>query len=145
MKIKFEENNEVLPKNQLRLFGYNEYFEAFAKLYKKRKLPNSILLSGLNGLGKATFAYHFINFILSENEQKPYSKNDYLINYDNFSYKYLIANTHPNFFLIENEVSEKNIKIEKIRKLSQFINKSTYSKGQKCINFGTRKFSKSIV
>ena len=44
---KTDENLEiVLPKNQLRLYGYEYYFNSFIKLYKKNKLPNTILLSG---------------------------------------------------------------------------------------------------
>ena len=30
------------------------------------------MLSGAKGLGKATFAYHFINFLLSDNTKKEY-------------------------------------------------------------------------
>jgi len=45
------EDIEIVPaKNQLRLFGFEDYFNFFIKLYKKKKLPNSILLSGLKGL-----------------------------------------------------------------------------------------------
>ena len=54
----------VLPKNQLRLFGYEYHFNSFIQLYHKKKLPNTILLSGPQGSGKATFAYHFINYLL---------------------------------------------------------------------------------
>ena len=93
------ENIEVLsPKNQLYLFGYDDYFKFFIKLFQKGKLPNTILLSGLKGSGKATFAYHFVNYVLSYNEQKKYSFNNFTINPDNKSYKLLCNNTHPNFF-----------------------------------------------
>ena len=46
--------------NQLNLFGYNEIFNTFIKLYDKEKLPNTILLNGPKGSGKATFVYHFV-------------------------------------------------------------------------------------
>ena len=59
-------NTEILsPKNQLQLFGFDDYFNVFIKLFHKSKLPNTILLSGLKGSGKATFAFHFINYLLS--------------------------------------------------------------------------------
>ena len=53
------------------------YFNFFDKLYQKNKLPNSILLSGNKGLGKATFAYHFINFLLSQGEENKYIKKNF--------------------------------------------------------------------
>ena len=37
------ENSEIIsPKNQLNLFGYENYFNLFAKLFSKNKLPNII-------------------------------------------------------------------------------------------------------
>jgi len=65
------EDIEIVPaKNQLRLFGFEDYFNFFIKLYQKKELPNIILLSGPKGLGKSTFAYHIINYLLSNNEKK---------------------------------------------------------------------------
>jgi DNA polymerase-3 subunit delta' len=99
--IKENENLEIiLPKNQLHLFGYEYYFNSFINLYQKNKLPNTILLSGPEGSGKATFAYHFINYLLSHNEKNEYSVENFTINPDNKSYKNLCNNTHPNFSLL---------------------------------------------
>ena len=68
-----EINLEVLkPKNQLFLYGYKKYFDTFIKLYEKRKLPNSIMITGLKGLGKSTFIYHFANHLLSLHEKEKY-------------------------------------------------------------------------
>ena len=53
-----------LPNRQEKLFLYSKYFKLFIKLYKNNLLPNKILFTGQLGLGKSTFAYHFINFIL---------------------------------------------------------------------------------
>ena len=128
------EDVEIVPaKNQLRLFGFEDYFNSFIKLYEKKVLPNSILLTGSKGLGKSTFAYHFINFLLSSNEKEKYSVKDYFINESNLSYKLLNTNVHPNFFLIENNALEKDIKIEQVRNLLKFLNKSTYTRNLKVV------------
>ena len=92
----------ILPKNQLQLYGYEYYFNSFIKLYQKRRLPNTILLSGSKGSGKATFAYHFVNYLLSHNEQDKYSVDKFVINNDNKSYKSLCNHTNPNFLQLEN-------------------------------------------
>ena len=123
----------VSAKNQLRLFGFENYFSSFIQLYEKEKLPNSILFSGPKGLGKSTFAYHIINYLLSKNEERKYSVKDFSIDETNLSYKLLTANVHPNFFLIENNLLEKDIKIEQVRSLSEFLNKSTYTRDLKII------------
>ena len=128
------ENIEILsPKNQLQLFGYDDYFNSFIKLFHKNKLPNTILLSGLKGSGKATFAYHFINYLLSYKEQNKYSTNNFTIHPDNKSYKSLCNNTHPNFFSLEDNALEENIKIDNVRDMLRFLNKSTYYSNIKII------------
>ena len=51
------------PAYQLSLYGYHSEFCNFIDLYKNKKLPNKILLSGQKGIGKSTLAYHIINCI----------------------------------------------------------------------------------
>ena len=75
------------PRGQSRLYGYDDYFHSFRNLYKKNKLPNVILLSGQKGLGKSTFAYHFINYLLSKSEENEYSLKDFTINTNNSTFK----------------------------------------------------------
>ena len=103
MKATKEDIEIVLPKNQLHLFGFNDYFNFFVELYEKKKLPNSMLLSGPKGLGKSTFAYHIINYLLSQNEERKYSIRDFAIDKDNSSYRQLSSNIQTNFFEYLNE------------------------------------------
>jgi len=133
MKTTNEEIEIVSSKSQLRLFGFRNHFNSFIKLYEKKELPNSILLSGSKGLGKSTFAYHIINYLLSKNEERQYSIKDLVIDETNLSYRLLSANTHPNFFLIENNLLERDIKIEQVRNLLKFLSKTTYTRNLKII------------
>ena len=123
----------TLPKNQIELFGYEYFFSTFIALYQRNKLPNTILLSGPKGSGKATFAYHFINYIFSFKEENKYLLNNFTINPDNNSYINLCNETHPNFFLLENSTHGEDIKIENIRNALQFLSKSTYSSDIKIV------------
>jgi len=129
-----EINLEVLkPKNQLFLYGYKKYFDTFIKLYEKRKLPNSIMITGLKGLGKSTFIYHFANHLLSLHEKEKYLINDFCINTSNHSYNLINKNIHPNFFILENNSQKGDIKIDQVRSLLKFVNKSTYLQDLKII------------
>ena len=133
MKIKKDIANIKNPKKQLTLFGYERYFNSFIKLFHLGKLPKAILLTGPKGLGKSTFLYHFINFILSTNEEKKYSIKNQQIDKGNLSYKLLSNNTHPNFFLLDKHLSDNEIKIENVRLLRKFLTKTSYSKNLKLI------------
>ena len=105
MNINENIENIVAPKYQLKLFGYEKYFNTFIKMADKNVLPNTILLSGPKGLGKSTFVYHFVNYLLSKNEKNKYTLENFSINPDNKSYKNICNFTHPNFFLVERKDS----------------------------------------
>ena len=128
---KLMENNE--PKNQLKLYGYENYFYSFKNLYEKKKLPNIILLSGQKGLGKSTFAYHFINYLLSQNDENKYSLDNFTIDSNNSTFKLIQQQIHPNFTLLDSDTAKENIKIEQVRNLLKLLSKSTYSKDIKIV------------
>ena len=67
------------PANQLFLYGHHLEFNNFIDLYKNKKLPNKILLSGEKGIGKSTLAYHIINRILSFDEDYSYDEKNFQI------------------------------------------------------------------
>lgn len=122
-----KEKNFCEPIDQLSLYGYDDYFTSFKNLYEKNKLPNTILLTGQKGIGKSTFAYHFINYLLSQEENDKYILENFTINENNPSFKLIHNQVHPNFFLLKNSLSDENIKIDQARSLIKFLNKSTYS------------------
>ena len=107
------------PKNQTILFGLKIFLDELITLYKLKKLPNKILLSGQKGLGKCTMAYHLINFVLSEGEEFSYNTNKNEINPLNRSYKLIQSNSNTNFDLIDVGSDRKNIDIDQIRNLIQ--------------------------
>ncbi len=121
------------PNNQLKLYGYEDYFNKFINLYENKSLPNVILLSGSKGIGKSTFAYHYINYLLSRGESNPYSINNFKINNTNNSFYLMQNNIHPNFFLLDSIDDSENIKIEQTRNLLKYLNKTTYLKDIKII------------
>ena len=133
MKIKKSDLKILPPLNQIQLYGYDKYFNFFDKLMEMNKLPNNLLISGAKGLGKATFVYHFINYFLSKNEENKYLIHDFQVNEKNKSYNLLCKNVHPNIFLINNNLLEKNIKVDQIRSLLKFLAKSAYKQNYKIV------------
>ena len=99
------------PINQTNLFSLDNYLLEFVELYKKKRLPTKILLSGDKGLGKSTLAFHLANYILSINEEHPYIINESKINPDNKSYKLTINGLNPNLLLVDTLSEKKKILI----------------------------------
>ena len=116
------------PSNQLSLYGHHSEFCNFINLYKNKKLPNKILLSGEKGIGKSTLAYHVINHILSFDEDHPYDEKNFRINPENKSFKLILNKSNPNFILIDIDEDKKSIDINQIRNLISTLNKSSFNK-----------------
>ena len=115
------------PANQLSLYGHHLEFCNFIDLYKNKKLPNKILLSGEKGIGKSTLAYHIINCILSLNEDHFYDEKNFKINPDNKSFKLILNKSNPNFISIDIDHDKKSIDINQIRNLILTLNKSSFN------------------
>ena len=115
----------IEPINQIKLFGLTKYFIELSVLYENNKLPNKILLSGQKGLGKSTLSYHFINYVLSKDEEYSYDFDNFKINQDNRSFKTILNKSNPNFFLVDINFEKKVIDINQIRVLINKLNKSS--------------------
>ncbi len=123
------------PLNQTNIFSLDNYFLEFIELYKKKKLPTKILLSGDKGFGKSTLAFHLVNYILSINDEYPYSVEEFKINPDNRSYKLTINGSNPNLYLVDTLSDKKNIDINQIRELITILNKSSFNNKERFIIF----------
>jgi len=117
--------NDLKPINQTKLFGLDNFFFEFVNLFEKNNLPNKILLSGQKGLGKSTLAYHFINYVLSKDEEFGYDIKNFEINTNNRSFKTIINKSNLNLFLIDTDPEKKTIDINQIRDLISKLNKSS--------------------
>ena len=122
----------MLNYNQ-KLFSHNKLFNHFLNLDTSNKLPSRILLTGKEGIGKSTFALHFINYLFSRNESTKYNLSINTINTESKSYNLINNLTHPNFYFVQRRDEKKNIDIEQIRLMIGFLNKSSFNDCKKII------------
>ena len=133
MKYKDEQNLVLKSFEQLYLYGFNYKFDLFKKLFINKKMPKCTLFTGPKGIGKATFAYHLVNYILSLEEKHSYSVVEHKINSKNQSFNLLNSNIHPNFYLLNTVDYEGEIKIEHVRNLLRFLRNTTYNNNFKLV------------
>ena len=124
---------ELKSSNQKQLFSYKNTFLDIVNLYNQKKLPNKILFSGPKGIGKATFAYHLINYIFSKDEESNYDIDNLQINDSNKSFKLVLNQTHPNFHLIDLLDEKKIIEISQIRDMINYANKSAFNNKERIV------------
>jgi len=119
--------NFIEPQNQTKLYGLEKFISELFKLYENNNLPTKILLSGQKGLGKSTLAYHFINYVLSKDEEFKYDIKSFEINPDNQSFKTILNKSNINLSVVDVDPEKKTIDIDQIRKLILSLNKSSFN------------------
>ena len=124
---------ELKSNNQKKLLSYKKSFLDIVKLYNQKRLPNKIIFSGPKGIGKATFAYHLINFIFSKDEEDNYDIDNLKIIESNRSFNLLLSKTHPNFHLIDLMDEKKIIEISQIREMINYANKSAFNNKERIV------------
>ena len=122
--------NNLEPINQTKLYGLDNYLHELIKLYKNNTYPNKILISGQKGIGKSTLAYHFINYILTLNEDNNYDLQNLTINTESSQFKTILNNSNTNLISIDVSSDKKMIDISQIRQLITQLNKSSFNKKQ---------------
>jgi DNA polymerase III gamma/tau subunit len=84
------------------LIGFGSIKSALLDSYNHQKLHHAILLNGKKGIGKSSFAKEFaLKILRSENA------------------------THPDLLLIEKEAEKKEITVDKIRTIADFVNQTS--------------------
>ncbi len=117
--------------NSFNLFGLNDNFKFFSSLYKKKKLPKVLMLTGNKGSGKSTLVNHFLFSIFDENNYD----NERLIYYkkSNFLNQFK-DNIFPNIIYFKGSEFI-NTKIQDIRDLKTKIFQSTISNNERFVIF----------
>ena len=116
------------PINQTKLYGLEKYFTELVNFYKNGNYPNKILFSGQKGVGKATLAFHFINYVLTINDEKKYDIESYQINSESSEFKTINNKSNTNLITIDVNEDKKSIDINQIRELIINLNKSSFNK-----------------
>lgn len=94
------------------------------------KIPHAILLAGQKGIGKWHFAEALADYLLCDTPKADLACGQCR------SCQLLLAGTHPDKQAFIPEDAEKAIKIDQIRQLSTFVNKTAQQGGRKVVLLG---------
>ena len=101
--------------------GNNKLIENLLHCHQNKTLSNSLIFSGQKGIGKTTLAFSLIKEIYNNLSSQRLNNTNLIYN-----------NTHPNIRFLINKYDEKNNKLSKnisinqIRDLENFLNQSTF-------------------
>ena len=121
------------PRESSVLFGHEKAFGLFSEAWRNNRLHHAWLLSGQNGVGKATLAYHLAKLVLAR-EQQEGGKNNKKLQEPSWTSvpkgidAELVRNdSHPNLFVLRRSWNSKTkkisgrISVDDIRRLHPFL------------------------
>ena len=112
----------LTPSTNPHLFGHEALQTSLLEEYRRGTLHHALLLTGPQGIGKATLAYHAARLLLGDGrwEMSP----------ENSVFKRISAHSHTDLLVVEPEFNEKKqelakeISVEQAREVAQFLSKT---------------------
>ncbi len=95
-----------LPRNNPYVLGHDAAEQLFLQAWKNNALHNSWLISGIEGIGKATLAYKFARFVLAADDKQRENYTNLDISPSNQVYKLIAGNAHPDLKIIERDYTD---------------------------------------
>lgn len=96
----------ILPKNNSYLLGQEKAEQILLEGWRNNSLHNSWLISGIEGIGKATLAYRFAKFLLAADAGKKEQYTSLEISENNSVFKLVVNNAHPDLKIIERDYTD---------------------------------------
>jgi DNA polymerase-3 subunit delta' len=113
------------------LIGHQKAFASLNNFYEKDCLNPCWILNGQRGIGKATFAYQFALYLLSQNPHNPQGLSKSLVE------RQIHVGSYPNLLVVEKPVNEgeadKEIPLEEAKKVLPFLNQSAVIPGWRVV------------
>ena len=114
------------PREVSELFGHRESEVMFAHLAASDRLHHAWLLSGEEGVGKATFAYRLARYLFAEVSERP-EDGTLAIAEDALAFKQTRTLAHPNLFVLRRQLNPQTkrpgltIPVDEVRRLGRFL------------------------
>jgi DNA polymerase III subunit delta' len=135
------------------LCGHHEAEDMFLKAWKADSLHNSLMITGPEGIGKATLAYRMARFLLAADESKKEAYLSLELPESNADFRLVANRSHPNLKIIERDFIDTDkkkiikaikdgealsddelqnlkksavIKVDEIRTINEFLGKKSF-------------------
>ncbi len=111
------------PRQQHDLVGHDAAEQQIVQAMAGGRLPHAWLITGSEGVGKATLAYRFARAILANKK----NGNDLSVSPDASAAKLMAASSHPDLLILERPFDEKKgrylqtIPVDDVRKIAPFL------------------------
>ena len=145
--------NKVQPYENSYFIGHEEAERMFLNAWKNSNIHNSWIISGLNGIGKATLAYRIARFLLSADENNRQDYTSLNVDENNPTFRLIANQAHPDLKVIERDFIDSDkkkiikaikegeamdeealgelkksavIKVDEVRTINEFLGKKSF-------------------
>lgn len=106
---------------------FDDRFAHLAQLHRDNRLPHALLLHGMPGIGKAGFAKSFAQYLLCHQPQAQGACGQCK------ACELNAAGSHPDLFWLEPEEPGKQLKVDQVRALGEFIYSTAQQGGYRVV------------
>ncbi|MGK0248695.1 MAG: DNA polymerase-3 subunit delta' [Oleispira sp.] len=101
----------------------NDLWQGLVKRYHGAGLPHALLLLGNEGTGRRSLGFKLAKFLLCQASDKKAAQSSLYCDQCH-SCKLMDAGSHPDYFICNQEAKGKQIKVDTVRKLNDFMSKT---------------------
>jgi DNA polymerase-3 subunit delta' len=137
--IAFEEPESLpQPRNVESVFGHDAVERQLIQMYNAGAMPHALIFSGLNGIGKSSFAWRMIKFLMTHEGESgpslfgdaPPPPTDFSFNPDHVAVKLIHSGGHPDLLALERKFDDEKsrykdmIDVDQVRQVPSFMQKT---------------------
>ena len=164
--------NKVQPYENSYFIGHEEAERMFLNAWKNSNIHNSWIISGLNGIGKATLAYRIARFLLSADENNRQDYTSLNVDENNPTFRLIANQAHPDLKVIERDFIDSDkkkiikaikegeamdeealgelkksavIKVDEVRTINEFLGKKSFDGNWRIVIIDSAEVSGALI
>jgi len=142
-----EETGLLSPVENTELFGHDAVEQQVLKDYQSGRMPHAIVLTGPDGIGKASFAYRLARFLFIEGDESQGGglfgdaapPTSLAVSSDNPIFHRIVSGGHADLMVVERPFDEKTgrykqeIPVDEVRKIPRFLHQTSAEGGWRIV------------
>ncbi len=154
------DTQNITPRNNNYLVGQDEAQSFFLRAYQTDALHHAFILSGPQGVGKATLAYRIARFLLAADDKKKSEYTSLNVAENSSVFQQVANGSHPDLLVIERDYTDTDrkkiisaikhgeamneaelaslkrsafIRVDDVRKITEFLSKTSFNDGWRIV------------
>ncbi len=127
------------PAENARLVGHADAAALLAEAHRTAKLPHALLITGPRGIGKATFAFHFANYLFSHPKGAEAPSTFGSIDPNSMAFRLVAGAAHPSLLHLTRPAADGGkgfksvLSVDEVRKVGRFLSLTAHDGGWRVI------------